>query len=252
MESDYLSLIYKKENLRLIRRHLGMTQKEFISRFLVNEKEEPLISVATLSNLESKGGVRLNETLITVAEKLTIDPMVFAMEPEEFAGKIDILLPGSAKEKELGKKNMKKGGINQLINQLTLYFAEQMFENRLKKGDKIESDQELAVRLNVGRSAIREAMKVLDVLGMVDIRPGQGTFIRSNEADFFIIPLSWSLFLNGNQTDSIITVRNVLEVKAAELAADCQDEELLGRLSEISHNMQEAYIKGSRKEFHGG
>lgn len=249
MESDYLSLIYKKENLRLIRRHLGMTQKEFISRFLVNEKEEPLISVATLSNLESKGGVRLNETLIAVAEKLTIDPMVFAMEPEEFAGKIDILLPGSAKEKELGKKNMKKGGINQLINQLTLYFAEQMFENRLKKGDKIESDRELAVRLNVGRSAIREAMKVLDVLGMVDIRPGQGTFIRSNEADFFIIPLSWSLFLNGNQTDSIITVRNVLEVKAAELAADCQDEELLGRLSEISHNMQEAYIKGSRKEF---
>ena len=44
-------------------------------------------------------------------------------------------------------------------------------------------------------------------------------YISSSETNFFIIPLSWSLFLNGNQTEDIITVRNILEVKAAQLPA---------------------------------
>lgn len=123
------------------------------------------------------------------------------------------------------------------------------FLKKLKKGDKIESDRELSAKLHVGRSAIREAMKVLDVLGMVDIHPGQGTYISSNEADFFIIPLSWSLFLNGNQTEEIIEVRNLLEVKAAEMAAGCKEEECMNRLFDISHDMHRAYVEGNYKEF---
>jgi DNA-binding FadR family transcriptional regulator len=119
----------------------------------------------------------------------------------------------------------------------------------LKKGDKIESDRVLASKLNVGRSAIREALKVLDVLGMIDIRPGQGTYISSNEANFFVIPLSWSLFLNGNQTESIITIRNLLEVKAAELAAGCKKEELISKLHDISHKLHTSYLNQNYKEF---
>lgn len=249
MEKKRLGLICKKDNLRILRRHLNLTQKEFINCFLSDEKGEALISIATLSNLEAKGGSRLNEVIVAVAEKLAVDPMIFAMDSDEFAKNVDILLPNSSSVENIRKNSMKKGGINQLINQLTIYFAEQIFEKRLKKGDKIESDRELAVKLNVGRSAIREAMKVLDVMGMVDIRPGQGTFISNNEADFFIIPLSWSLFLNGNQADDIITVRNLLEIKAAELAAESRDENALHKLSEISHYMQKAYIEGHHKEF---
>ena len=66
-------------------------------------------------------------------------------------------------------------------------------DKELKKGDKIESDRELAKKMNVGRSAIREALKVLDVLGMLDIRPGQGTYISSEEANFSLsLILSYS------------------------------------------------------------
>lgn len=241
--------MYKKENLQFLRRHLKLTQKEFINQFLADENGNPSLSIATLSNLESKGGLRLNDVILAVSESLVVNTMIFSMEPEEFAEKIDLLLPGSRDEEHFRRNNAKKGNIDQLLYKSTMYFSEQIFEKKLKKGDKIESDRVLASKMNVGRSAIREALKVLDVLGMIDICPGQGTYISNNEANFFIIPLAWSLFLNGNQADSIIEVRNLLEVRAAELAAECSKEKLLNRLVEISHRIHQAYRQQSYKEF---
>ena len=101
----------------------------------------------------------------------------------------------------------------------------------------------------MGRSAIREALKVLDVLGMIDIRPGQGTYISNDETNFFIIPLSWSLFLNGKQVENILTVRNLLEVKAAELAAECTDTEALKNLKVVDEKMNRAYAQQDYKAF---
>ena len=144
---------------------------------------------------------------------------------------------------------MRKGNINQLLYRLTMYFADQIFDHKLKKGDQIESDRVLATKLGVGRSAIREALKVLDVLGMIDIRPGQGTYISNDETNFFIIPLSWSLFLNGKQVENILTVRNLLEVKAAELAAECTDTDALKNLKAVDEKMNCAYAQQDYKAF---
>lgn len=242
-----MNSLYRHENLRIFRRHLGLTQKELIGRFF--EEEEKPISVATLSNLEVKGGARLTDVILKIAGKVSVDPMLFALETSEFARQIAVLFPKKKDGMEPQHKGSKNSGISSLINQLTMYFAERMMNGTLKKGDKIESDRELAVLLNVGRSAIREAMKVLDVLGMVDIRPGQGTYISSDEADFFRIPLSWSLFLNKSQVEEILLVRNVLEMTAAELAASCRDVDQLHQLSSICHGMQKALLEGDHSSF---
>ena len=76
---------------------------------------------------------------------------------------------------------------------------------------------------------------------MIDIRLGQGTYISSRETNFFSIPLSWSLFLDGDQVDSILTVRSILEVKSAELAAQCEDQVKLDRLAEIYSRMEHTF-----------
>lgn len=241
--------VNKKENLRLLRNALKLTQKEFIERFLSSADGKPSMSIATYSNLESKDGARMNEVILAVSEKLGIDSMLFAIPPEEFAEKIHVILPDNTAGGSASRGGAKKGSINHLVNRLTMHFAEQIFTKRLKKGDKIESDRVLALQMGVGRSAIREALKVLEVLGMIDIRPGQGTYISNNEASFFIIPLSWSLFLNGSQIDSIVEVRNLMEVKAAYLAADCMNEENLGKLYAISHRLHNAYVEKDFKEF---
>ena len=68
-----LNPMYKRENLRLLRRALRLTQKEFIDRFLSDEEGKPTMSIATLSNLEAKDGPRMNDVIISVSEQLGID-----------------------------------------------------------------------------------------------------------------------------------------------------------------------------------
>ena len=249
MEKGKRNPTYKKDNLRYLRRYMGLTQKEFIARFLSEENGMPCMSIATYSNLESRGGVRLNDVVLSVAGQLSMDSMIFSMDSAEFAEKIDMLIPSQSRNKQIQENGMRKGNINQLLYRLTMYFADQIFDHKLKKGDQIESDRVLAAKLGVGRSAIREALKVLDVLGMIDIRPGQGTYISNDETNFFIIPLSWSLFLNGKQVENILTVRNLLEVKAAELAAECTDTEALKNLKVVDEKMNRAYAQQDYKAF---
>lgn len=240
VEGKYNS-VYKKDNIRQIRRALKMTQKEFLEYFLTKEDGKLAMSVATLSNLESKGGERLNEVINALCTRLQLDSMMFSLEPQEFLQNLEAFLSSYQSEDDLFEKSEKKGNISQLVNRLTMYFADEILEGRLKRGDQIESDRELAKKLNVGRSAIREALKVLDVLGMIDIRLGQGTYISSRESNFFSIPLSWSLFLDGAQMQSILQVRGALEIRAAQLATQCKDEQKLAKLTDIYYRMQKTF-----------
>lgn len=243
MADETLSSTYKKDNLRLLRRRLRMTQQEFISRFLTDPDGKAMISVATLSVLESRGMGRINEVILTVSEKLGIDSMVFSIRPEAFTEKITVLLPADTGQTIPANAVSRRSGIDQLLSRLTMYLGEELYEGRLHRGDKIESDRILAAKMQVGRSAIREALKVLDVLGMIDIVPGQGTFISESEKHFFEIPLSWSLFLSNSQIGEIVEVRNLLEVKAAQKAAENRSEQALIELTEISSDIQKAYIE---------
>ena len=240
VEGKYNS-VYKKDNIRQVRRTLKMTQKEFLEYFLMKENGKTAMSVATLSNLESKGGDRLNEVISAVSGRLQLDSMMFSLEPQEFLQNLETCLNSHQADEDLFYKSEKKGNISQLVNRLTMYFADEILEGRLKRGDQIESDRELAKKLNVGRSAVREALKVLDVLGMIDIRLGQGTYITSRETNFFSVPLAWSLFLDGTQVKSILQVRGALELRAVQLAAQCEDKNKLDKLTDIYYRMQKTF-----------
>ena len=84
---------------------------------------------------------------------------------------------------------------------------------------------------------------------MIDIRPGQGSYLSNGEENFYNIPLSWSLFLNGNQTEDIVELRNLLEVKAAGLAAVCTNQEKINKLEEVSVRMQKSFEEKNYKDF---
>ncbi|MFJ5621905.1 FadR/GntR family transcriptional regulator [Peribacillus loiseleuriae] len=64
----------------------------------------------------------------------------------------------------------------------------------LVSGDKIPSERELSERLHVGRSSIREALRALELLGLIETRRGEGTFIRDYQ-DHNLIQLLGTFFL---------------------------------------------------------
>ncbi len=78
---------------------------------------------------------------------------------------------------------------------------------------------------------MREALAALDMLGVVSIRPGSGTYLRGSASELLPQTLSWGLMLGEQRTRELIELRSGLEVQAAELAAERADREHIADLA---------------------
>lgn len=89
----------------------------------------------------------------------------------------------------------------------------------LKPGDRLPPERELAVQLNVSRTAIREALRSLEMMGFIESKVGGGTFIRQVTLDNVIDPFSNILAQDKKLIIELIEVRMLLETEIAKLAA---------------------------------
>ncbi|WP_018130914.1 FadR/GntR family transcriptional regulator [Effusibacillus pohliae] len=87
-----------------------------------------------------------------------------------------------------------------------------------KPGDKLPTLVEMAELLNVGRATVREAFSALQAKGLIEIRHGEGSFVRSIDLEQLQEPMSIAL-MRGDDLLELLEVRKILEVGAAELAA---------------------------------
>lgn len=104
------------------------------------------------------------------------------------------------------------------------FFKEQFMSGALKPGDKLLPERELAQHLGVSRPTLREAMRTLNLLGVVDIRPGQNAAVSAPSAgvlqDFFSVLLS----MRPSIYEHILEARIAIECEAVRLAcANAQD-----------------------------
>ncbi|QDP96437.1 FadR family transcriptional regulator [Microlunatus elymi] len=89
----------------------------------------------------------------------------------------------------------------------------------LAPGSRLPPERTLAERLGVGRSAVREALASLEILGIVQVRPGSGTYLQGGASELLPKTLSWGLMLAASRTDDLLELRSSLEATAAESAA---------------------------------
>jgi GntR family transcriptional repressor for pyruvate dehydrogenase complex len=88
----------------------------------------------------------------------------------------------------------------------------------LKPGDQLPPERELADQFQVSRASVREALRSLELLGIVETRAGGGTFVRKTQPDDLARPLS-SLISRGHTISDVIDVRGLVEPAIAERAA---------------------------------
>ena len=91
---------------------------------------------------------------------------------------------------------------------------------RLKPGDRLPAIEDLCQQLCVGRTSVREALKALDVIGLIEIRHGRGTFVGENPTRFFLKPIAWQCLLNRERTSALAETRRCCEGELAALAAE--------------------------------
>jgi GntR family transcriptional repressor for pyruvate dehydrogenase complex len=110
-------------------------------------------------------------------------------------------------------------GSSTAVSEVTRRLLDYFTNSSVEPGTRLPPERQLAASMGVGRSAIREALAALEVLGVVTVRPGSGTYLRGSVSELLPQTLSWGMLLGEPKTRELIGVRHGLEVQAARLAA---------------------------------
>ena len=108
------------------------------------------------------------------------------------------------------------------------------------EGDQLPAERELCQQFGVGRASLREAMKALEIMGMIESRLGEGTFV-CRRSEFLSRPLLWAIAgSTGEDARELIEARRLIEVELVGLAAERASDEDLEKIRRCLDLMKEA------------
>lgn len=109
----------------------------------------------------------------------------------------------------------KKG--SKIYVEIVKQIREMISNDGLISGDKIPSERELSERLNVGRSSVREALRALELLGLIETRRGEGTFIRDFKGNQLVQLLSTFILQDEKAKQDVIETKYFIEMDCLRL-----------------------------------
>ncbi len=95
---------------------------------------------------------------------------------------------------------------------------ELILTEKKKPGSKLPSERELVSQLQISRNSVREALRMLEIMGLVEVKPGKGTYVKGLSGDLFS-PLPTWLAAHKETLHNQFEARLILEPAAAEFAA---------------------------------
>jgi DNA-binding FadR family transcriptional regulator len=113
-----------------------------------------------------------------------------------------------------------------------------ILENNLQPDDMLPPENDLAQQLGVSRSSVREAIKGLESLGVLEARRGSGVFVRSFSFEPILNNLEYSLLFDLRELVELLEIRRVLETGMVGAALAVMSEEQLTVLEQIVERMQ--------------
>ncbi len=127
-----------------------------------------------------------------------------------------------------------------LIESVTEQLLTLIREGRLKPGDALPSERELMEQLHVGRSSVREALRNLATMRVIEVRPGRGAFVRTPVSDDLVPIQALRALIHRDTMIEIVEAREVLEVEMAAMAAGRATEDEMVKLAGILELMERA------------
>jgi GntR family transcriptional repressor for pyruvate dehydrogenase complex len=120
------------------------------------------------------------------------------------------------KSKKRFYPKIKRSGVaEEIINMI----KEAMMNDEIRPGDRLPTEIEFTEQLGIGRNAVREAMKMLSALGVIDIRRGDGTYITEEPSSKILTPLVFAMLLKTKTTKELVELRTMIEVGYCQMAA---------------------------------
>lgn len=129
-----------------------------------------------------------------------------------------------------------------IMNMVTDY----LLSKELKPGDKLPTESEFAEKLGVGRNSVREAIKMLSSLGIIEIKRGVGTFISRSMSASMINPLVLGLVFEQGASKELIELRLFLDIGVTELATKKATDEDIEEMEVANKKLREAAENNER------
>jgi GntR family transcriptional regulator, transcriptional repressor for pyruvate dehydrogenase complex len=129
-----------------------------------------------------------------------------------------------------------------IYRQIVEQISRMIGEGTLQPGDRLPPERQLAEEFGVSRAAVREALSALGLMGMVEVRHGEGTFVRNVSEEGLVTPMALLLALERDEALGLemLEIRVALEAESAYLAAQRWEPEDMTAMEEALASMQAA------------
>lgn len=124
------------------------------------------------------------------------------------------------------------------------YIKQYIIHNKLKPGDPLPPETQLMEELGVGRSSVREAVKALQSLGIVEIRRGNGLYVREANFDPVLEILDYSMRFDPRVFSEVFMIRVWLESAVIEEAVQSISDADIYRLEQLMYSWEERCAAG--------
>ena len=140
---------------------------------------------------------------------------------------------------------------NPISNQKTYEYAMQQIQRmilsgQLEKGDKLPSERELAEKMQISRTSVREGLRVLETMGVIESKHGEGNYICSNTASSIMDSFSMMFVLNNGKAMDILELRKYTELITVELAAQRGTQDDFDELEALITKLRESDIESEQ------
>ncbi len=125
-----------------------------------------------------------------------------------------------------------------ITQNLITQFQDMLREGRISQGDRLPPERELAAHFNVARSSLRQALKVLEILGIITQRVGDGSYLNSDAAAILSVPLEFLFLLDDTTVEDLTELRLLMEPGLARLAAQRANVEDIAMLKQSIHDFE--------------
>jgi GntR family transcriptional repressor for pyruvate dehydrogenase complex len=127
-----------------------------------------------------------------------------------------------------------------LLVDITNDLLKLLLSKDLRPGSRLPPERQLAKHFGVGRSIIREALKSLSLLGMIEVRQGDGNYVSRRDSELLPRLIEWGLLLDQKSTADLVECRYAIERVTVRLAAERRTEDDVARLAHLLEEMEQA------------
>ncbi|HEU5433708.1 MAG TPA: GntR family transcriptional regulator, partial [Thermomicrobiales bacterium] len=127
--------------------------------------------------------------------------------------------------------------------QVARKLGDDIVADAFRPGDRMPSARRLAESFGVGRPAMREALTSLSLSGLVEIRQGDGAYLRHTDATLPPPVIEWGLLMRERRTMDLVEARRCIESDIAEVAASRRTDADLAELAQAFERMEDAAVQ---------